>query len=401
MISTEYLQVFALSEYEEKLVEDLDSDVVANIQKTELVELSRKVTGEFVLKAGSKIGFVSVQGVQVNVKPRFPIYNIFYFLGFWDALRLEKEKVKIDKSADFLTVLFQSFLTNVEEATRKGLINGYVNQEETSKVLKGRIDFSRQFKKHPGSYFPFEVSFDDYVEDVPENQILKKALQIALKYGLKERELKNRAQNLLFNFKEVSDLSEAISWSSSRLNKHYWDALQIADLIISGNGFHENVGNVQINGFSVDMHRIFEGFVAKQLASRVNKIKGESNWIKKQEKMYLDTQEKYKQIADIVWYREDKPFQVLDTKYKAPEGENEQKDSLNDLRQVISYASLLRLKQAHLIYGVAGDPRSIESNQEGITVFTHGLDLSQSPDHIGKQLDLIVETLRRSETSSN
>jgi 5-methylcytosine-specific restriction enzyme subunit McrC len=388
---TESPKIFTLSEYEEKLIEFLDADIANKIQRTGIVELSRRVSGEFVIKADSKIGFISVQGVQVNVAPRFPVYNVFYFLGLLDELKLDPEKVEISASEDFLAVLFQSFIQSVQKATRKGLISGYVNREDSIPVLKGRVDFSRQFKNHLGQYYPFEVSFDDFVEDVPENQILKKALQISLKYGLQSRNLRNQAHNLLFNFKDTSDVQVVPTWNASRLNSHYWDALRIAELIISGNGFHENSGDVLINGFSIDMYKVFEEFVAKQLATRVN---NPSDRLVTQKILPLDVGGLYKEKPDIIWYRDGRPFQVLDTKYKKPEGETQQRDSLDDLRQVISYASLLGLKQAHLVYGVAGNARSIETRQEGITVYTHGLDLGKSPADIQKQLDELVDSLR-------
>jgi 5-methylcytosine-specific restriction enzyme subunit McrC len=384
-------KIFTLSEYEEQLIEFLDADIASKIQRTGIVELSRRVSGEFVIKADSKIGFISVQGVQVNVAPRFPVYNVFYFLGLLDELKLDPEKVEISANEDFLAVLFQSFIQSVNTATRKGLISGYVNRQDSLPVLKGRVDFSRQFKKHPGQYFPFEVSFDDFVEDIPENQILKKALQISLKYGLQSRNLRNQAQNLLFNFKDTSDVQVVPTWNASRLNSHYWDALRIAELIISGNGFHENSGDVLISGFSIDMYKVFEDFVAKQLATRVN---NSSDRLVTQKILPLDVGGLYKEKPDVIWYRDGRPFQVLDTKYKKPEGETQQRDSLNDLRQVISYASLLGLKQAHLVYGVAGNARSIETRQEGITVYTHGLDLGKSPADIQKQLDSLVDSLR-------
>ena len=393
MSTTESLTTFALSEYEELIVEALEADIAQKIQRTGIVELSRKVSGEFLIKADSKVGFISVQGVQVNVSPRFPIYNIFYFLGLLEELKLDSEKVLITESNDFLTVLFQSFIHSVASSTRKGLISGYMHREDSLQVLRGRIDFSRQFKKNPANYFPFEVSYDDFVEDVPENQILKKALQISLKYGLQNRNLRNQAQNLLFNFRDVTDVSSAPSWNASRLNLHYWDALRLAELIISGNGFHENVGDVQINGFSIDMYKVFEDFVGKQLAKRINSA---DDLVATQKSLALDVGGIYREKPDVIWYRNGKPFQVMDTKYKKPEGETEQRDSLNDLRQVISYASLLGLKEAHLIYGVAGSARSIETRQEGITVYSHGLDLGQTPLEIEKQLDLLVESLNSS-----
>ena len=390
MPTPELLTTFSLSEYEERIVEVLDAEIAQKIQRTGIVELSRKVSGEFVIKADSKVGFISVQGVQVNVVPRFPIYNIFYFLGLLEEMKLDSEKVQISESNDFLTVLFQSFIHSVTSSTRKGLISGYVNREDSLQVLRGRIDFSRQFKKNPGNYFPFEVTFDDFVDDVPENQILKKALHISLKYGLQNRSLRNQAQNLLFNFKDVSDISEVPAWNESRLNSHYWNALRLAELIISGNGFHENTGDIQINGFSIDMYKVFEDFVAKQLAERIN---NSDDLVATQKSLLLDVGGIYREKPDVIWYRNGKPFQVLDTKYKQPEGETQQRDSLNDLRQVISYASLLGLKEAHIVYGVAGNARSIETRQEGITVYTHGLDLGKPPLEIESQLDALVSSL--------
>lgn len=391
MPTAESLTKFSLSEYEERIVEVLDSEIAKKIQRTGIVELSRKVSGEFVIKADSKIGFIAVQEVQVNVVPRFPIYNIFYFLGLLEELKLDSEKVKIAESEDFLTVLFQSFIQSVALATRKGLISGYVNREDSLQVLKGRIDFSRQFKRSPGSYFPFEVSFDDFIEDIAENQILKKALRISLKYGLQNRNLRNQAQNLLFNFRDVTEIEQVPVWNQSRLNLHYWNALRIAEIIISGNGFHENFGDIQVSGFSIDMYKVFEDFVAKQLAERIN---GSEDLVSTQKSLSLDVGGIYREKPDVIWYKSGKPFQVMDTKYKQPEGETQQRDSLNDLRQVISYASLLGLKEAHLIYGVAGNARSIETRQEGITVYTHGLDLAKTPLEIDKQLDQLVSSMR-------
>ena len=390
MPTAESLTKFSLSEYEERIVEVLDAEIAQKIQRTGIVELSRKVSGEFIIKADSKVGFISVQGVQVNVAPRFPIYNIFYFLGLLEEMKLDSEKVQISESNDFLTVLFQSFIHSVTSSTRKGLISGYVNREDSLQVLRGRIDFSRQLKRNPGNYFPFEVTLDDFIEDVSENQILKKALHVSLKYGLQNRNLRNQAQNLLFNFKDVSDISEVPAWNNSRLNSHYWNALRLAELIISGNGLHENTGDVQINGFSIDMYKVFEDFVAKQLTERIN---SSDNQIVTQKSLLLDIGGIYREKPDVIWYRKGKPFQVLDTKYKKPEGETEQRDSLNDLRQVISYASLLGLKEAHIVYGVADNARSIETRQEGITVYTHGLDLGRSPSQIEEQLDLLVKKL--------
>jgi 5-methylcytosine-specific restriction enzyme subunit McrC len=382
--------VFTLKEYEELLVDKLEQNTAEKIQNLGIIDLTRKVSGEFVLRADSKIGFLSVHGVQVNVKPRFPIYNIFYFLGLIKELKLDEEKVRIGENDDFLTLLFQSFVISVEIAIKRGLISGYVNRQEASQVLKGRLDLSQQFRKHHGILLPLEISYDDFVEDIPENQILKLALRISLKFGIRSRGVRNQAQNLLFSFRDVSDIQNVPTWNPTRLNIHYLDSLKLARLIISGNGFNETVGDLEIFGFSIDMYKVFEDFIAKQIEERVN---GPQDKIVKQQSVTLDTHGLYEEKPDLIWYKAGNSFQVIDTKYKKPEGENEQRDSIADLRQVISYASLLGLKEAHIVYGVAGPARSIKTKQEGITVYTHGLDLGLSPVDIQKQLDDLVSAL--------
>ena len=384
--------VFSLYEYEEKIFENLDVEIANKIQETGIVDLSRKVSGEFLIKANSKVGFIAVRGIQVNVMPRFPVYNIFYFLNLLDELKLDKEEVIIEDSKDFLTILFQSFLKSVNAATRRGLISGYVAKEDSLQVLRGRVNFSRQFNRYPGSYFPFEVTYDDFIQDIPENQILKKALRMSLRYGLRDRNLRNQAQNLLFNFREVSDLQQTPSWTRSRLNSHYWNAMRLAELIIKGKGFEENSGDVQISGFSIDMYQVFQDFVAKQLASRINGHNDLISYGGNRNKLWLDTRKLYFENPDVIWFRNSKPFQVIDTKYKHP-GVNDKLDgSIDDLRQVISYASLLGLQKAHLIYGVAGAARSIETNHGAITVCAHFIDLGLAPSEINRQLnDLSLE----------
>lgn len=384
-------ETFRLTEYEEKIIEEIDTDTAQRILSTGIVDITRKVSGEFILKADSKVGFVSASGIQVNVNPRFPIYNIFYLLGLTRELKFDLKKVFIEQSSDFLTILFQSFFQSVSDATKKGLVRDYVNLESTTSVLRGRVDFGRQLKRQFGAMFPLEVSFDDFLEDIPENRILKRALRISLKFGVLNNNLRSFAQGILYGFKDVGDIESIQSWVPSRLNSHYWDALKLAELIISGNGFSENLGNVQINGFSIEMHKVFEDFVAKQLVLRA---KRDEESVITQKRLALDFAENYFEKPDIIWYRHGKPFKVIDTKYKKPDGNSEQRDSMNDLRQVISYASLLELREAHIIYGVAGDARTIKTRQEGITVFTHGLDLGKSPAEIESQLDSIVEKLR-------
>ena len=384
-------RVFELSEYESKDFSGIPSEIATKIQDSGIVDISRNLIGdEFTLRAGSRVGFISVGQVQINVRPRFPVYNIFYFLGLVKELKLEDEKVQINDNHDFLTILFQAFLDSVNSATIKGLLSGYRRKEESTPVLRGRINFADQYKSHPGTFYPFEVIYDEFTEDIAENRIIKKALEISLRFGIQSQKLRDNSLRKLLMFREVTSNSEENRWTKSRLNQHYWDALKLAELIISGDGFDSRFGNTAIRGFSIDMYRVFEEFIANQFKSKINNAHNE---VLTQEKLNFDTEGVYKEIPDIVWYREGKPFQVFDTKYKDPGTNSGQRDSLDDLRQVKNYASTLKLKSAHIIYGVADEIRKIPTSEGGITIYTHGIDLSVPPALIAQQLDALVNEL--------
>jgi 5-methylcytosine-specific restriction enzyme subunit McrC len=378
-------KVFALEEYGTLDVPGIRPDIASAINESGFISVVRKLSGdEFTLTAGSKIGFISAGGVQINVLPRFPIYNIFYFLGLFDDLKLQKDLVDIHSSNDLLTLLFRVFLDQVHQATFKGLLHGYRSKEDVIPVLRGRIDFAKQIKSHFGNPYPFSVNFDEFTEDIPENQLIKRALEIALRFGVQNSSLRDFARRQLFLFHDVSDINGMTPWNPTRLNRHYWDALKLAELIISGKGFQGNQGDISIQGFSIDMYQVFEQFVARQLAARVN---GANDEIGIQNRIYFDLERSYAEYPDIIWYRRGAPYQVIDTKYKDP---GDGQDSLNDLRQVKSYASTLKLTTGHIIYAVSAAPRKIHSSEGGVTIVTHSLDLSLDPNEIGKQIDSLV-----------
>lgn len=379
-------QELNLTEYEEGILEEIDAASAVAIAKSELVEISRKISGEFRIAAGSRVGFVSAGNFQVAVHPRFPVRNLFYFLNVLDVLKFEDERVRISKSTQILDVLVSSFVDSAFLSTSKGLLHGYREIEEQAITLRGRILFSKQLSKGVEVPIPFEIKRDEYSEDIPENQLLKRALRKIIRLEIGSSSSISLAKSLVRELDGVSNLHGRIDYVESRLNKHYWNTLRIAKLIDEGSGFSENIGDLTINGFSIDMFRLFEQFSFRELSSR---IKRRGDVALSQRRLELDLEGNYREIPDLIWQSDGRPKHVVDFKYKNPLQGESAAPSLDDIRQVSSYASLLGLKSAHLVYGVALQTEEIRTRL-GVTVVIHGIDLGLEPRGIAKRLDDLV-----------
>lgn len=334
------------------------------------------------------MGYVSAGDFQVVVQPRFPVRNLFYLLNVLEEMNFKEEEVNVSKSTEILDTLVASFIEAASYSTSRGLLHGYREIEEQSMTLRGRLLFSKQLVKGAQTLIPFEIKRDEYSEDIPENQLLKRALRKVVRFKIGSSIFINRAKSLVNELDGVSDVQGEIRYTESRLNRHYWKTLRIAKLVDEGNGFNENLGDLTINGFHIDMFRLFEQFSFRELSYRIRN-KGDSAFAQK--RLELDLEGNYKEIPDLVWQSEGRPKHVIDFKYKNPVFGDTATPSLEDIRQVSSYASLLGLQNAHLVYGVSLEMDKILTRL-GVTVFVHGIDLRLKPKEISNRLDkLIIE----------
>ena len=380
-----------LSEYEEGIFEEIDSASAEAITKSELVEISRKISGEFRIVAGSRVGFVAAGNLQIAVHPRLPVRNLFYLLNVLDEVKFEQEEVQLGKSEQILDILVASFVESAYRSTSKGNLHGYREIEEPSIRLKGKLLFSKQLKRGLVIPIPFEILREEYSEDIPENQLLKRALRKVIGLNLGDTKYINVAKSLLRNLEDVSDVYGKINYVENRINRHYWNTLRIARLFDEGSGFNQNLGDLAIKGFHIDMFRLFEQFSFREFSSR---IRNRGDVAFSQKRLELDLDGNYKEIPDLIWQSKGKPLHVIDFKYKNPIQGEIAKPLLEDIRQVSSYASLLSLEKAHIVYGVPINTREIPTKL-GVTVFAHGIDLSLKPNDISKQLDDLIFEIGR------
>jgi 5-methylcytosine-specific restriction enzyme subunit McrC len=154
---------------------------------------------------------------------------------------------------------------------------------------------------------------------------------------------------------------------------------------------------VAVNGFLLDMPRLFEDFVT--VALREALVPPYGGHVADQDRNYFDEARRVALLPDIVWKIHGSPVAVIDAKYKAekPAGYPNA-----DLYQLLAYCTVLGLHNGHLVYAEGNEkPVRHVVRHAGIEIFGHAVDLRQEPQELlGQMRDvarLIASTRLRPE----
>lgn len=371
-----------LVEYEEKLLPKVSKEVADAINQTGFIKVEPTFGDESLFRADSKIGIVRVGDFQIKVMPKFPVKNLFYLLGLHDGIKFDPDLVAIEESHEITNLIFESFLRSAQSSTSRGLLTGYREVEETSQVLHGRILIREQLKKRFGHMFPVEIYFDDFTENIPENIEINMAINKALKFGNLTDVQLSEYRHLSRKFAAIDKDAVNIKWKYSRQNSHYWNSLVLAELINNGKGFFEEHGDIRVSGFTVDMYRVFEKFLLRELKSRIEKNGG----VVEAKYLTLDLDNRQKAQIDILWRKDGKIRFIADAKYKDPDSVWE-----SDLYQVNTYATAFSLDSIHLIYARPVDESPLKLKGNATKVYRHGIDLSLPVEKMRNQVDQLAE----------
>jgi 5-methylcytosine-specific restriction enzyme subunit McrC len=138
---------------------------------------------------------------------------------------------------------------------------------------------------------------------------------------------------------------------------------------------HES-GSVAVNGFLLDMPRLFEDFVT--VALRAALVPAYGGRVDDQDQNHFDEAGQVRLRPDLVWKIRGSAVAVIDAKYKAekPAGYPNA-----DLYQLLAYCTILGLRSGHLVYAKGNEkPTRHIVRRSGIEIFSHAVDLDQPPD---------------------
>ncbi|MGB9993567.1 McrC family protein [Streptomyces pseudogriseolus] len=370
--------------------------------------------GHWLLRAGSRVGALRTPGGPVvRIMPKTPVSRIFFLLGFSlapeRAWRDDREGT-VDTGAydDVVPALAHAVERRIDAALRQGVLQGYREVEESSLVVRGRILEAEQIRRHFGRTPPVEIAYDAYTADTPENRILRAAVERLLRLPGVPGPVRRRLAHQRVRLADALPLvrgQELPCWQPSRLNSRYQPALRLCEAVLRGSSpEHTPPGAdpLAVDGFLIDMNQLFEDFVTVALSEA---LKDHGLTARLQDTHHLDTAGLVRIRPDLVVRTRDgrTPVAVVDAKYKVEKGDGR----LNaDLYQALAYATVLGLREAHLVYAAGRPPTRFHevrgtaagADGRGVLLHQHSVDLSREPGQLMSALRDIAVRLARART---
>jgi 5-methylcytosine-specific restriction enzyme subunit McrC len=377
------------------LVEAMEESVVKRLVGAGVMTATPLGAGRWDLRACQKVGVVRIGEVMLWVKPKLTVARLLWLLGWARRAVFEAPgPVSLEASDDLVPALAEAFCAQAERALQQGLLQGYREVEGSEAVLRGRLRTGDQLRHRFGLAVPLLIRYDDFLADIAENQILKAAtshLLVLDGVGMKVRARLRRVRGLLADVSDIPSRSLRPVWRPTRLNPRYHDALALAELVLSGGSLEQEPGQLRIDGFLVDLSKIFETFVAETLGSSLEGLNGRC---RAQDLYTLDEQATIDIRPDLVWRIGGHPVAVIDAKYKAekPSGFPQA-----DLYQALAYATAYQMGDAHLVYAHGNEiAQEWTVRHAGIRIVAHTLDLDMPPADIFSQVDALANRIAQS-----
>lgn len=307
------------------------------------------VADEYRVSNVQKVGVVRIAGHDVWIRPKTPVRRLFAMLGYARAgSRIwQEDDFGFEADEDLVPALAYAFERQVSRALTGGALRGYVTREDALPLVRGRWRIGDQLARRGGQPLPVEVSFDDYVEDIAENQLVLTAATRLLRLPGVPADVAGRLRRVVRVLDGVTVIPVGAPVPvvrSDRRNTRYAGVLPLASLVLSGASIEQRAGSLVGAGFLVDMWSVFEDFVTVALREAFRPYGGE---LVAQYASTLDVEGRVRIEPDLVWLVDGEVRACIDVKYKVEKGGQYPNA---DLYQMAAYCRRFELGEGWLVY---------------------------------------------------
>ena len=349
------------------------------------------------LRPGSTVGALEMDGLSVLIEPKIGIPQLLslacYALGVYRPQ--EQHLFDFQKAQTLPDVLALALIAAARRAFGRGLLRGYLTEEEALHTVRGRIRFDEQIRRRYGIPLPVELRFDEFTEDILANRLVKAAAARLGRMSLRSPEARRGLGWIAAILENVSLLEfrrRVPEVRFDRLNEHYRHVVGLARLILLHSEFESFRGDVRASGFLIDMNVLFQEFVTQTLQET---LRVSANTLRAEKKVYLDVDKEVNMYPDLSWWDGETCTFVGDAKYKKVDDRSAPNA---DLYQMLAYTTALDLPGGLLIYAKGeADTATYVVRHAGKRLEVFALDLSGSLDQIlarVKTLASRIESLR-------
>ncbi|UTA69077.1 McrC family protein [Emticicia sp. 21SJ11W-3] len=275
---------------------------------------------------------------------------------------------------EIYAVVFQDEL---EKLLRTGLGRKYEKTETNEAFIKGKVLIAKNMRQNLMKQHTFYVSYDDFVDDIPQNRILKTCLFRLKAMAFSSLTRQRIWQNLsVFEGINLSDNLHRDFIKSHVPNPHferYQHLLQWAGVLLARQSFLPFSGNYNQLSLLFPMEVLFENYIG----SLFYKYIPDTYRVKLQDRrkhlvMKHKENARFRLIPDIVIENEAGEAMIFDTKWKlidASKNKHNYGIEQADLYQMYAYGKKYNARKLFLIY-----PAN-ENFREPLEVFDYDEDL--------------------------
>src|SRR4051812_9863946 len=115
-----------------------------------------------------------------------PVANIYFLLCYaWDQFAPDAlNRIAGEQAADILELFSRLLATGVRTLHKRGFETGYIEREEVTSTIRGRILLGPSLKSRANVAHRLVCSHDELTSNVLRNQILKSTLLRILEYAV-------------------------------------------------------------------------------------------------------------------------------------------------------------------------------------------------------------------------
>ena len=278
-----------------------------------------------------------VTALEVRSSKEAEYFSDYYHIDF------ESPAIQIESEQNLITpLLLLHYITLLEQLSRNGLRKNYVRREENlQSKIRGKILFSQHLKQNVFNKREDRIfcAYQEYTIDTPENRLLKKALVYAKNNLESIPSLKAETLDKIYSklapvecaFEGVSEdvsLAQVGFVKSSKLYRHYDEAIKVAKMILRGVDYEiledKKEHDYKVHPFYIDMPRLYEMYVL----SLLRKAYGDQ--------IQFQVKGSHKTQVDYIKKSENEKL-IIDAKYK-PHYSEGNKGILDDIREISGYA---------------------------------------------------------------
>ena len=231
---------------------------------------ARGKTDSYYLTPGSTVGAIEIGDLSVRIEPKIGITQLLslacYAIG---KVKFQASDFNFPDAYALPDVLALALARAARSAFSRGLLHGYVTEEEALHTVRGRIRFDDQIRRRFGVPLPIEVRYDDFTDDIMANRLVKAAARRLGRMPLRSPDARRNlgwVTGMLDNVSLVDFLRNDVpKVTFDRLNEHYRNVVELSRLVLQQNAFESRRGDVRASGFLMDMNAVFQEFLTVAL----------------------------------------------------------------------------------------------------------------------------------------